>query len=179
MSRVGNLPIEVPQGVTITVSDDNIVKVKGPLGELEQQIDKLIVVSEDNGHVHISRVNETKIAKSLHGLSRSLISNMIVGVKDGYQKTLEIIGVGYRAAKNGKKLDIQLGFSHPIVWEDPAGITTEVPEQTKIIVKGIDKQAVGNYAAKIRDLRRPEPYKGKGIRYEGEYVRRKEGKTAK
>ncbi|MDO4772394.1 MAG: 50S ribosomal protein L6 [Bacillota bacterium] len=179
MSRVGNLPIEVPQGVTITVSDDNIVKVKGPLGELEQQIDKLIVVSEENGHVNISRVNETKIAKSLHGLSRSLINNMIVGVKDGYQKTLEIIGVGYRAAKNGKNLDIQLGFSHPIVWQDPEGITTEVPEQTKIIVKGIDKQAVGNYAAKIRDLRRPEPYKGKGIRYEGEYVRRKEGKTAK
>lgn len=179
MSRIGNMPIEVPQGVTITVSDDNIVKVKGPLGELEQQFDKQMQISLEEGAVHIARLNESKIAKSLHGLSRSLLNNMVVGVKDGYSKSLEIVGVGYRASKNGKKLDIQLGFSHPIVWEDPAGITTEVPEQTKIIVKGIDKQAVGNYAAKIRDLRRPEPYKGKGIRYEGEYVRRKEGKTAK
>ncbi len=179
MSRIGNLPIELPQAVTITVSDENVVKVKGPLGELEQEIASVIILEQEDGTLNVKRANETKMAKSLHGLSRTLINNMIVGVTDGYSKTLEIIGVGYRAAKNGKNLDLQLGFSHPVVWEDPEGITTEVPEQTKIVVKGIDKQAVGNYAAKIRDLRRPEPYKGKGIRYEGEYVRRKEGKTAK
>lgn len=179
MSRIGNLPIDVPQNVTITVAEDNVVRVKGPLGELEEKIDSLISLENENGVLHIRRANESKRAKSLHGLSRSLIHNMVVGVTEGYVKKLEIVGVGYRASKNGKNLDIQMGFSHPIVWEDPAGITTEVPEQTKIIVKGISKQLVGNYAAKIRDIRRPEPYKGKGIRYEGEYVRRKEGKTAK
>ncbi len=178
MSRIGNMPIDVPQGVTITIND-NIVKVKGPLGELEQEFDKLITVEQDGTVINVKRANETKQAKALHGLSRSLLDNMVVGVTKGYEKKLEIIGVGYRATKNGKDLDLQLGFSHPIVWTDPEDITTECPEQTKIVVKGIDKQAVGNYAAKIRDLRRPEPYKGKGIRYEGEYVRRKEGKTAK
>ncbi len=178
MSRIGNLPIDLPQGVTITV-DNNILKVKGPLGELEQEMASVISIEQEGAVINVNRANETKQAKSLHGLYRSLINNMIIGVTSGYQKTLEIVGVGYRAAKNGKNLDMQLGFSHPVVWQDPEGITTEVPEQTKIIVKGIDKQAVGNYAAKIRDLRRPEPYKGKGIRYEGEYVRRKEGKTAK
>ncbi len=179
MSRIGNMPIDVPQGVTITISDDNVVTVKGPLGELVQEFDKRIKVEQDGAVINVTRINDQKMSRSLHGLSRSLLNNMIVGVTKGYEKTLEIIGVGYRANKKGKDLDLQLGFSHPIVWQDPEGITTEVPEQTKIIVKGIDKQAVGNYAAKIRDLRRPEPYKGKGIRYEGEYVRRKEGKTAK
>ncbi len=178
MSRIGNMPIDVPQGVTVTVAE-NVVTVKGPLGELKQEMDALISLEQQGSEITIKRANESKQAKALHGLTRSLINNMIVGVTKGYEKTLEIIGVGYRANKKGKDLDLQLGFSHPIVWTDPDGITTEVPEQTKIIVKGIDKQAVGNYAAKIRDLRRPEPYKGKGIRYEGEYVRRKEGKTAK
>lgn len=179
MSRIGNLPVDVPQGVTITVAEGNVIKVKGPLGELQEPIDSLISIEQEEGILHVKRANESKRAKSLHGLSRSLINNMVVGVTKGYEKKLEIVGVGYRASKNGKNLDIQLGFSHPLVWQDPEGITTEVPEQTKIIVKGINKQLVGNYAAKIRDLRRPEPYKGKGIRYEGEYVRRKEGKTAK
>lgn len=179
MSRIGNLPIDVPQGVTITVAEDSVVKVKGPLGELEEKIDPAITLVTEDGVLHIKRSNETKKVKSLHGLSRTLINNMVVGVTKGYEKVLEIEGVGYRAAKNGKKLDLQLGLSHPVVWEDPSGITTEVPDAHKIIVKGISKQLVGNYAAKIRDLRRPEPYKGKGIRYEGEYIRRKEGKTAK
>ncbi len=179
MSRIGNLPIDVPQGVTITVAEDNVVTVKGPLGELKEPIDSAISVELEGETLLVKRADESKRSKSLHGLSRSLINNMVVGVTKGYEKKLEIVGVGYRANKNGKSLDLQLGFSHPLVWDDPEGITTEVPEQTKIIVKGINKQLVGNYAAKIRDLRRPEPYKGKGIRYEGEYVRRKEGKTAK
>lgn len=179
MSRIGNLPVDVPQGVTVTVAEGNVVKVKGPLGELQEAIDPAISFDLEDGVLTVKRKDESKRSKSLHGLSRSLINNMVEGVTKGYEKKLEIIGVGYRASKNGKNLDIQLGFSHPIVWEDPDGISTEVPEQTKIVVKGISKQLVGNYAAKIRDLRRPEPYKGKGIRYEGEYVRRKEGKTAK
>ncbi len=179
MSRIGKMPIDVPQGVEVKVDDKNVVTVKGPLGTLSQEIDSAMKVSVADGVVTVERPNDLKRNKSLHGLSRSLIANMVTGVSKGYEKKLTIIGVGYRAAKKGKVLDLQLGFSHPVEMEDPEGITTEVPSQTEIVVKGINKQRVGNYASKIRDLRRPEPYKGKGIRYEGEYVARKEGKTAK
>lgn len=179
MSRIGKMPIDVPQGVQITVDENNLVTVKGPLGTLSEQIDKAIVVAQEENVLTVTRPNDLKRNRSLHGLSRALIANMVVGVTKGYEKKLEIVGVGYRAAKKGNVLDLQLGFSHPVNMEDPEGITTECPSQTEIIVKGISKQLVGNYASKIRDLRKPEPYKGKGVRYAGEYVRRKEGKTGK
>lgn len=179
MSRIGKLPIDIPQGVEVSVDDKNIVTVKGPLGELNEKVDPRITVEINENVVTVTRPNDNKINRSLHGLYRSLINNMIIGVSKGYEKKLQIVGVGYRATKNGKNLDLQLGFSHPVVMEDPAGITTEVPQQTEIVVKGINKQLVGNYAAKIRDWRKPEPYKGKGIRYVGEHVRRKEGKAGK
>jgi large subunit ribosomal protein L6 len=165
--------------VEISVNADNLVTVKGALGELSESIDKdMKVVIEDNV-LTVERPSDNKRHRSLHGLSRALINNMVIGVSKGYEKKLQILGVGYRAAKNGKNLDLTLGFSHPVVMEDPEGITVEVPSNTEIVVKGIDKQLVGNYAAKIRDWRKPEPYKGKGIRYVGEYVRRKEGKAGK
>ncbi|MDK2867055.1 MAG: large subunit ribosomal protein [Clostridiales bacterium] len=179
MSRVGRLPITIPQGVTVSVADTNLVTVKGPLGELSEQIDKDIKVEIDGETLAVTRPSDNKRHRALHGLSRALINNMVVGVTKGFEKKLQIVGVGYRAAKNGKKLELSLGHSHPVVMEDPAGITTEVPTQTEIIVKGISKQQVGNYASVIRDWRRPEPYKGKGVRYVDEYVRRKEGKTGK
>lgn len=179
MSRIGKAPITIPAGVEIKVSDTNLVSVKGPLGSLEEQINKDMKVTIDGGQVIVERPTNNKNHRSLHGLSRTLIANMVEGVTKGYQKELEIQGVGYRATKKGKVLDLQLGYSHPIEMEDPDGITVEVPQNTQIIVKGIDKALVGNYAAKIRKWREPEPYKGKGIRYKGEYVRRKEGKAGK
>lgn len=179
MSRIGRLPVAIPQGVTITISDDNVVTVKGPLGTLSEKIQKDMQISIEGNVLSVNRPTEQKLHRSLHGLSRSLINNMVVGVTDGYVKKLSIVGVGYKAAKQGKKLDLALGFSHPVILEDPAGITTEVPAPTEILVKGIEKALVGNYAAKIRALRPPEPYKGKGIRYANENVRRKEGKTGK
>lgn len=179
MSRIGKLPIEIPQGVQVTVTEGNKVIVKGPLGELSEQISPEISVNIEGSEMTVTRPSDNKTHRSLHGLSRTLIANMIEGVTKGYEKKLKIIGVGYRATKKGKSLDLQLGFSHPVVMDDPDGITVECPSQTEIVVKGIDKQLVGNYAAKIRDWRKPEPYKGKGVRYEGEYVRRKEGKTGK
>ncbi len=179
MSRIGRLPIAIPQGVTITISDDNVVTVKGPLGTLSEKINKDMQIAVEGDVLSVSRPTEQKLHRSLHGLSRSLINNMVVGVTQGYVKKLSIVGVGYKANKQGKKLDLALGFSHPVVLEDPDGITTEVPVQTEILVKGIEKALVGNYAAKIRALRPPEPYKGKGIRYVDENVRRKEGKTGK
>lgn len=179
MSRIGKLPIEIPQGVQVTVSENNLVTVKGPLGELSEQISPEMNLNVEGSELTVVRPSEKKMHRSLHGLSRTLIANMIEGVTKGYEKKLKIVGVGYRAIKKGKSLDLQLGFSHPVTMEDPEGITVECPSQTDIIVKGIDKQAVGNYAAKIRDWRKPEPYKGKGVRYENEYVRRKEGKTGK
>lgn len=179
MSRIGRLPIAIPQGVTITVSDDNVVTVKGPLGTLSEKIQKDITIQIEGAVLSVTRPTDQKQHRSLHGLSRSLINNMVVGVTQGYVKKLSIVGVGYKAAKQGKKLDLALGFSHPVVLEDPDGISTEVPQQTEILVKGIEKALVGNYAAKIRALRPPEPYKGKGIRYADEKVRRKEGKTGK
>lgn len=179
MSRIGRLPIAIPKGVTITISDDNVVTVKGPLGTLSEKISKDMQIAIEGDVLTVARPTEQKLHRSLHGLSRSLINNMVVGVTDGYVKKLSIVGVGYKAAKQGNKLDLALGYSHPVVLEDPAGITTEVPVQTEILVKGIEKALVGNYAAKIRALRPPEPYKGKGIRYANENVRRKEGKTGK
>ncbi|MCD6435756.1 MAG: 50S ribosomal protein L6 [Clostridiales bacterium] len=179
MSRIGKLPIEIPQGVEVTVDEKNLVSVKGPLGTLNEQVAKQITVEIKDNKISVKRPNDNKINRSLHGLYRSLIANMVIGVSKGYEKKLQIVGVGYRATKKGDDLDLQLGFSHPVVMKDPEGITTEVPSQTEIVIKGINKQLVGNYAAKIRDWRKPEPYKGKGIRYVGEYVRRKEGKSGK
>jgi large subunit ribosomal protein L6 len=179
VSRIGKAPIEIPSGVEIKVSEANLVTVKGPLGQLEEQISKAMKITIEGNEILVERPTNNKLHRSLHGLSRSLINNMVVGVTKGYEKKLEIQGVGYRAAKKGKVLDLQLGHSHPIEMEDPEGITVEVPANTQIIVKGINKALVGNYAAKIRNWRKPEPYKGKGIRYADEYVRRKEGKSGK
>ncbi|PHS34275.1 MAG: 50S ribosomal protein L6 [Alkaliphilus sp.] len=179
MSRIGLMPIEIPEGVVVAVDEKNFVSVKGPLGELGQQIVQEMKISQENKTLVVSRPTNNKKHKSLHGLSRTLIANMVTGVVKGYEKKLELVGVGYRAKKEGKKLVLSLGYSHPVEMEEPDGITVEVPKQTSIIIKGIDKQRVGNYAAKIREKRKPEPYKGKGVRYEGEVVRRKEGKTGK
>lgn len=179
MSRIGLKPITIPSGVEVKIDANNYVVVKGAKGKLEQQLDKEIKINIEDNVIHLSRPTEQKRHKSLHGLTRTLLANMIEGVTNGFTKSLEIVGTGYRAQKQGNKLVLNLGFSHPVEMEDPEGIEVEVPAPTKIIVKGIDKQQVGNYAAVIRDWRRPEPYKGKGIRYEGENVRRKEGKTGK
>lgn len=179
MSRIGLQPIDIPNGVEIKVNDNNLVEVKGPKGQLSQNIDKAMEIKIEDNVLNVNRPSESKKHRSMHGLSRTLINNMIVGVTEGYSKTLEIIGTGYRAAKQGKKLVLTLGYSHPLELEDPAGIEVEVPAQNKIIVKGIDKQQVGNYAANIRSYRKPEPYKGKGVKYEDERIRRKVGKTGK
>lgn len=176
MSRIGKMPITVPAGVTVTI-EDNHVTVKGPKGELTRQINKNMKLTMDNGVITVERPDDEKESRSLHGLSRTLINNMIIGVTQGFSKTLEINGVGYRAAKQGQNINFTLGFSHPVVKEPPAGITFEVPASNKIVVSGADKEVVGAVAADIRTLRPPEPYKGKGIRYEGEHVRRKIGKA--
>ncbi len=177
MSRIGRKPIELPAGVEVKVDENNAVTVKGPKGELTEQISKLLKIEIKDGKVTVSRSSDAKAYKEQHGLARSLINNMVIGVTDGYEKKLELVGVGYRAEKKGKKLVLNLGFSHPVEMEDPKGITTEAPSATEVVVKGIDKAIVGNYAANIRAWRKPEPYKGKGIRYAGEHIRRKEGKT--
>lgn len=179
MSRIGLKPVTVPAGVEVKVDEKNIVTVKGPKGQLTQAIDPSMKIEINDEILTVTRPTENKKHKSLHGLSRTLINNMIIGVTEGYEKKMEIVGVGYRAAKQGKKLVLNLGFSHPVEMEDPEGVETEVPTQLEIVVRGINKQLVGNYAAKIRAWREPEPYKGKGIRYAGEHVRRKEGKTGK
>lgn len=179
MSRIGLKPINIPTGVEIKINDKNLVEVKGPKGQLSEQISSDMEIKIEDGVLTIARPTDNKKHKSLHGLSRTLIQNMIIGVTEGYSKTLEIEGTGYRAAKQGKKLVLTLGFSHPVELEDPAGIEVEVPAANKIIVHGINKQQVGNYAANIREYRRPEPYKGKGIKYAGEIIRRKAGKTGK
>ncbi len=176
MSRIGKMPITVPAGVTVTI-ENNFVTVKGPKGELSRQINKDMKLTMDNGVITVERPSDEKEHRSLHGLSRTLINNMIVGVTQGFSKTLEINGVGYRAAKQGQNINFTLGFSHPVVKEPPAGITFEVPAPNKIVVSGANKEVVGAVAAEIRTLRPPEPYKGKGIRYEGEHVRRKVGKA--
>ncbi|MCP4325432.1 MAG: 50S ribosomal protein L6 [Alteromonadales bacterium] len=179
MSRIGRSPIQIPSGVEIAVNENNLVTVKGPLGQLVELIHEDMKVVVEGTEVLVERPTNNKVHRSLHGLSRSLINNMVIGVTKGYEKKLQIVGVGWRAAKKGKVLDLSLGYSHPIEMEDPEGITVELPSNTDIIVKGIDKALVGNYAAKIRNWRKPEPYKGKGIRYVDEYVRRKEGKSGK
>ena len=179
MSRIGRMPIAIPAGVTVTIAENNKVTVKGPKGTLERVLPEELTIKEEDGHVVVSRPNDLKRMKSLHGLTRTLINNMIVGVTNGYEKVLEVNGVGYRAAKQGKKLTLSLGYSHPVEMEDPEGIETVLEGQNKITVKGIDKEKVGQYAAEIRDKRRPEPYKGKGIKYADEVIRRKVGKTGK
>lgn len=176
MSRIGKQPITVPANVTVTI-ENNFVTVKGPKGELSRQINKDMIIKIEDGILTVERPTDNKEHRSLHGLSRTLINNMVVGVTTGFSKTLEITGVGYRAAKQGNNINFTLGFSHPVVKEPPAGITFEVPAPTKIIVSGANKEVVGAIAAEIRTLRPPEPYKGKGIRYEGERIRRKIGKA--
>ena len=176
MSRIGKLPITVPANVTVTI-ENNLVTVKGPKGELARQINKDMILKLEDGILTVERPSDDKEHRAMHGLSRTLINNMVIGVTDGFTKTLEINGVGYRAAKQGENINFTLGFSHPVVKEPPAGITFEVPAPNKIIVKGANKETVGAVAADIRTLRPPEPYKGKGIRYEGEVVRRKAGKA--
>jgi len=179
MSRIGLKVIELPKEVEFKIDEKNVVTVKGPKGELTQQIHKDITVKAEDNTILVERPTDNKKHKSLHGLSRSLVANMVEGVVKGYEKKLQLVGVGYRANKQGNKLVLSLGYSHPIEMEDPEGVVTEVPSQTEIIIKGINKQAVGNYAAKIRELRKPEPYKGKGVKYADEIIRRKEGKTGK
>ena len=179
MSRSGSMPIAIPAGVTVTFAENNVVTVKGPKGTLERQLPAEMEIKEADGHITVSRPNDLKKMKSLHGLTRTLINNMIHGVTEGYEKKLEVNGVGYRAQKQGKKLTLSLGYSHPVEMEDPEGIETVLDGQNIIIVKGISKEKVGQYAAEIRDKRRPEPYKGKGIKYADEVIRRKVGKTGK
>ena len=179
MSRIGRMPIAIPAGVTVTIAENNKVTAKGPKGTLERVLPEEMTIKEEDGHIVVTRPNDLKKMKSLHGLTRTLINNMIVGVTNGYEKVLEVNGVGYRAAKQGKKLVLNLGYSHPVEMTDPEGIESVLEGQNKIIVKGIDKEKVGQYAAEIREKRRPEPYKGKGIKYADEVIRRKVGKTGK
>lgn len=179
MSRIGRLPIAIPAGVEVKIAEGNKVTVKGPKGTLERTVPVEMDVKVENNEVVVTRPNDLKKMKSLHGLTRTLINNMVVGVTQGYEKVLEINGVGYRASKQGKTISFNLGFSHPVEMTDPEGIESVMEGQNKIIIKGIDKEKVGQYAAEIRDLRRPEPYKGKGIKYADEVIRRKVGKTGK
>ena len=177
MSRIGKNPVPIPQGVEVTM-EGRLLRVKGPRGELTQEIHPDITVSVDDGEVRVTRPDDEREHRALHGLFRSLIANMVTGVTEGYVRRLEIVGVGYRAAKQGDGLRLQLGYSHPIEVDAPEGITFDVPTPTRITVSGASKQQVGQVAANIRALRKPEPYKGKGIRYEGELIRRKSGKAA-
>ena len=178
MSRIGRLPVVVPAGVTVEVKENNYVVVKGSKGTLERNLPVEMDIKVEDGHVVVTRPNDLKKMKALHGLTRTLIHNMVVGVSEGYTKELEVNGVGYRAQKQGKKLVLSLGYSHPVEMEDPEGLETTV-DGNKITVKGISKEKVGQYAAEIREKRRPEPYKGKGIKYADEVIRRKVGKTGK
>lgn len=178
MSRIGRKPIQVPSGVTVTL-DNNVITVKGPKGALTRELHKDMKVSIEENVISVQRPSENKLHRSLHGTTRSVINNMVSGVTDGFSKTLELVGVGYRANKSGDKLVLNVGYSHPVEIKPEAGIEFEVTAQTKVIVKGIDKERVGAYAANIRAVREPEPYKGKGIKYEGERIIRKEGKAGK
>jgi large subunit ribosomal protein L6 len=178
MSRIGRKPIEIPSGVTVT-KNNNTVTVKGPKGELTNTFNPEMQITVEENVINVARPSDVKEHRSLHGTTRSLLSNMVEGVSKGFEKSLELIGVGYRAQKQGKKLVLNVGYSHPVEIEPETGIEIDVPANTKVIVKGIDKERVGAIAANIRGVRPPEPYKGKGIRYEGEFVRRKEGKTGK
>ncbi len=179
MSRIGKLPVSIPAGVTITVDEANVVTVKGPKGELSQQMPRDMKIEQENGVLTVKRPSDDKEHRALHGLTRSLIHNMVVGTTEGFKKNLEIVGVGYRAQMQGEKLVLNLGYSHPVEFDKIEGVTFETPTPNKIVISGIDKQKVGQVAADVRAKREPEPYKGKGIRYENEHVRRKEGKTGK
>lgn len=179
MSRIGRLPIALPQGVTVTIGNDHSVTVKGPKGTLVQKMSNLIDIKVEDGHVVVTRPNDEKEVRALHGLTRALIKNMVVGVSEGYQKSLTLVGVGYKASKQGKKLVLNVGYSHPVEMDPLEGIEFDIPAATQVVVKGIDKQKVGQMAAVIRDVRKPEPYLGKGIKYTDEVIRRKEGKTGK
>ena len=179
MSRIGRLPVAIPAGVTVEIAENNKITVKGPKGTLERELPIEMEVKVEGDTVVVTRPNDLKKMKSLHGLTRTLVNNMVVGVTEGYQKVLEVNCVGYRAAKSGNKLTLNLGYSHPVEMTDPEGVETVVEGQNKIVVKGINKEKVGQYAAEIRDKRRPEPYKGKGIKYADEVIRRKVGKTGK
>jgi len=178
MSRIGRLPIAIPAGVDVTI-DGRTVTVKGPKGELSRELHPDIAVSREDGSIVVTRPTEQKVHKQLHGLTRTLVNNMVVGVTDGYRKGLEITGVGYRAVKVGEKLQLSLGYSHPVEIDPPSGISFEVENPTRLAVVGIDKELVGQVAAQVRATRKPEPYKGKGVRYSGEYIRRKAGKAGK
>ena len=179
MSRIGRLPVEIPAGVEITVAENNVVTVKGPKGTLTESLPVEMDIKVENNQVVVTTPNDLKKMKSLHCLTRTLVANMVTGVTKGYEKVLEINGVGYRAQKQGKKLILSLGYSHPVEMEDPEGLESVLDGQNKITIKGIDKQKVGQYAAEIREKRKPEPYKGKGIKYADEVIRRKVGKTGK
>ena len=178
MSRIGRAPIEL-KNVTVDIAEGNVVTVKGPKGTLTETFSDLMTVQVDNGHLVVTRPTDEKEDRALHGLTRALLHNMVVGVTEGYSKKLQLVGVGYKAEKKGTKLVLSLGYSHPVVFEDGNGVTFEVPDLTTIIVKGIDKQIVGQVAAQIRGKRPPEPYLGKGIKYTGEHIRRKAGKAGK
>ncbi len=178
MSRIGKKPVAIPQGVTVEVKG-NAVTVKGTKGTLTRTFEPAMKITVEGTEVKVERPDDEKRNKSLHGLTRTLINNMVVGVTTGYEKTLEINGVGYKAAKQGKKLNLSLGYSHPVIFDDPEGIETSVPDERTIVIKGIDKEKVGQYAAEIREMRGPEPYKGKGIKYKDEHITRKVGKTGK
>ena len=177
MSRIGRAPIAIPAGVEIKVEDNNVVTVKGPKGTLTQQFNPNMAIAMEEGALHVTRPNDAKENRALHGLTRTLIHNMVVGVTEGYKKELDVNGVGYRVAKEGNKLVMNLGFSHQVTVEEIEGITIEVPSANKIVISGTDKQKVGQFAAEVREKRPPEPYKGKGIKYTDEVIRRKEGKT--
>ena len=179
MSRIGRMPIAVPAGVTVTVADGNVVTVKGPLGELTQTFHSELTIAQNGAELTVTRPNDEKENRALHGLTRTLLNNMVVGVTQGFAKKLEIVGVGYRVEKQSGKIVLGLGYSHPVVFEEQNGIKFECPDSTTILVKGIDKHAVGQIAAVIRSKRPPEPYLGKGVKYSGERIRRKAGKTGK
>jgi ribosomal protein L6, bacterial type len=179
MSRIGKLPIAIPSGATVTVTPDNVVTAKGPKGQLVKAMSNEVKITVEDNSVIVTRDNDQKQTRALHGLTRALINNMVIGVTEGYAKTLELVGVGYRAQLQGKKLVMNLGYSHPVEIEPVEGVVFETPAATKVIVRGIDKEKVGAVAADVRTWRKPEPYKGKGIKYENEVIRRKEGKTGK
>ena len=177
MSRIGKMPISIPAGVEVTMGEGNLITVKGPKGTLTQKLSEKMTLTREDGVIVVTRPNDEKENRSLHGLTRTLLSNMVVGVTEGFKKELDVNGVGYRVAKEGNKLNMNIGYSHPVVMEEPEGITIEVPSPNKIIINGTDKQKVGQFAAEVRGKRPPEPYKGKGIKYTDEVIRRKEGKT--
>ncbi|MGK7379824.1 50S ribosomal protein L6 [Planococcus sp. 1R117A] len=179
MSRVGKKPIEVPANVTITVGDNNVVTVKGPKGELTRTFNKDIAITQEENVLTLTRPSDSKEHRTIHGTTRALLANMVHGVSEGFERVLELVGVGYRAQLQGQKLVLNVGYSHPVEFTPEEGVSVEVPANTRVIVRGIDKERVGALASNIRQVRPPEPYKGKGIRYEGEKVRRKEGKTGK